>query len=105
MLIALCMFFPHLIFIYVSLWFHQGGRSIKMTKDPAAAADSFQLCPTLCDPMDYSPPDSSVHGILQARILEWVAVSSPGIFPGLNPHHLRLLHWQAGSLLLCHLGV
>ena len=35
-----------------------------------------QLCPTLCDPMDCSPPGSSVHGILQARILEWVAISS-----------------------------
>ena len=33
-------------------------------------------CPTLCDPMDCSPPGSSVRGILQARILEWVAVSS-----------------------------
>ena len=34
-----------------------------------------QSCPTLCDPMDYSLPGSSVHGILQARILEWVAIS------------------------------
>ena len=33
-------------------------------------------CPTLCNPMDYSPPGSSVHGILQARILEWVAMPS-----------------------------
>ena len=33
-----------------------------------------QSCPTLCDPMDYSPPSSSVHGILQARILEWVVI-------------------------------
>ena len=33
-----------------------------------------QLCPTLCDPMDCSPPDSSVYGILQARILGWVAI-------------------------------
>jgi len=33
-----------------------------------------QLCPTLCDPMDCSPPGSSFHGILQARILEWVAI-------------------------------
>ena len=33
-----------------------------------------QLCSTLCDPMDYSSPGSSVHGILQARILEWVAM-------------------------------
>ena len=34
-----------------------------------------QSCPTLCDPMDCSPPGSSVHGILQARILEWAAIS------------------------------
>jgi len=34
-----------------------------------------QLCPTLCYPMDCSPPDSSVHGILQARIVEWVVIS------------------------------
>ena len=34
-----------------------------------------QLCPTLCDPMDCSPPGFSAHGILQARILEWVAIS------------------------------
>ena len=33
-----------------------------------------QLCPTFCDPIDYSPPGSSVHGILQARILEWVVI-------------------------------
>ena len=39
-------------------------------------AQSLQLCPTLCNPMDCSPPASSVHGILQARILEWVAISS-----------------------------
>ena len=40
-----------------------------------AAAKSLQLCPTLCDPMDGSPPDSPVPGILQARTLEWVAIS------------------------------
>ena len=34
-----------------------------------------QLCPTLCEPMDYSLPGSSVHGIFQARILQWVAIS------------------------------
>ena len=37
-------------------------------------AKSFQSCLTLCDPMDYSLPDFSIHGILQARILEWVAM-------------------------------
>ena len=41
----------------------------------AAAAKSLQSCPTLCDPIDSSPPGSSVHGTLQARILEWVAIS------------------------------
>ena len=40
----------------------------------AAAAKSHQSCPTLCDPIDDSPPGSSVPGILQARILEWVAL-------------------------------
>ena len=40
------------------------------------ACSVAQSCPTICDPMDYSPPGSSVHGIFQARILEWVAISS-----------------------------
>ena len=40
-----------------------------------AAAKSLQSCPTLCDPIDGSPPDSPVPGILQARTLEWVAIS------------------------------
>ena len=43
----------------------------------AAAAKSLQLCLTLCDPIDGSPPGSPVPGILQARTLEWVAISSP----------------------------
>ena len=42
---------------------------------PAAAAKSFQSCPTLCDPIDGSPPGSPVPGIIQARVLEWVAIS------------------------------
>ena len=41
----------------------------------AAAAKSLQLCPTLCDPIDGSPPGSPVPGILQARTLEWVTIS------------------------------
>ena len=41
----------------------------------AATAKSLQLCPTLCDPIDGSPPGSAVPGILQARTLEWVAIS------------------------------
>ena len=41
----------------------------------ATAAKSLQSCPTLCDPTDGSPPGSAVPGILQARTLEWVAIS------------------------------
>ena len=41
----------------------------------AAAAKSLQSCPTLCDPIDGSPAGSSVHGIFQARVLEWVAIA------------------------------
>ena len=43
----------------------------------AAATKSLQSCPTLCDPTDGSPPGSPVPGILQARTLEWVAISFP----------------------------
>ena len=53
--------------------------------------------------MDFSPPGSSVLGILQARVLEWVAVPfSRGILPtqGWSQYLLSLLRWQAGSLLL-----
>ena len=46
----------------------------------------LQSCPTLCDPVDYSTPGSPVHGILQARILEWMAVCSFGdiLDPGIE---------------------
>ena len=51
-------------------------RWIKARKiSQAAAAKSLQSCPTLCDPIDGSPPGSPVPGILQARTLEWVAIS------------------------------
>ena len=48
---------------------------LKYPAAAAAAAKSLQSCPTLWDPTDGSPPGSSVPGILQARILEWVAIS------------------------------
>ena len=44
-------------------------------KESAAAAKLLQSCPTLCDPIDGSPPDSAIPGILQASTLEWVAIS------------------------------
>ena len=54
------------------------------------ACSVIQSCPSLCDPMDCSPSGSSVHGILQARILEWAAISSPGELPnpGIRPKSL-----------------
>ena len=70
---------------------------------PVCEYSVTQLCPALCDPMDFSLPGSSAHGIFQARIVEWVAVSfSRGIFltQGLHPHLLCHLNWQAGSLPL-----
>ena len=56
-----------------------------------------QLCLTLCNPMDYSLPGSSVHGIFQARVLEWVAISFSGDLPdpGIKPGSPAL---QADSL-------
>ena len=69
-----------------------------------------QLCPTLCNPMDCSPPGSSVHGISQARIQEWVAIPSsrrssrPRDQTCVSYFSLHLLQWQAGSLPLSHLG-
>ena len=51
-----------------------------------------QLCLTLCDPMDFSPPGSSVHGILQARMLEWVAMTfSRGYFQPRNQTHVSCI--------------
>ena len=67
-------------------------------------AQSLQLYPTLCDCMDYSPPGSSVHGILQAGILEWVAMPSSRNLPdlGIEPvspvlqaDSLPQSHWEA----------
>ena len=63
-----------------------------------------QLCPTLCNPMQCSPPGSSVHGILQAKTLECLPHPSPGDLPN-QGSNLCLLHWQADSLPLSHLGI
>jgi len=54
--------------------------SVVLNSCPAAAAKSLQSCPTLCDPIDGSPSGSSVPGILQARILEWVAISFSNVW-------------------------
>ena len=75
-----------LLFIWLSFYDHSVYTDIKLASclyilhfvanrevTIAAAAKSFQSCPTLCDPTDSSPPSSSIPGIFQARTLEWVA--------------------------------
>ena len=62
-----------------------------------AAAKSLQSCLTLCDPMDSSPPGSSVRRILQTRILEWVAISFSIIFH----YTFVFLHMRFNSSVLC----
>ena len=53
-----------------------GSNNLKQYAAAAATAKSLQSCPTLCDPIDGSPQGPAVPGILQARTLEWVAISS-----------------------------
>ena len=69
-------------------------------------AKSLQSCSFFCDAMDCSPQGSSVHGILQARILECVAMPFPRDLPnpGIKPTSPLLLHWQVGSLPLAQPG-
>ena len=68
------------------------------------ACSVTQWCPTLCDPMNCSPPGSSVHGDSPGKN---IGVSCHAILQGICPTqepNLSLLHWQADSLPLCHLG-
>ena len=62
-----------------------------------------QFCQILWNPMDCSPPSSSVHWILQARIQEWLSFHSPIPNSGLNLNLLCLLHWQADTFPVHHL--
>ena len=59
------------------IWQAEWGRDVYIISGYIIlCAESLQLCLTLCGPMDYSPPGSSVHGILQARILAWATTPS-----------------------------
>ena len=81
-------------------------RGLDYLRSPAPSpghSKLLQLCPTVCDTLDCSPPGYSVHGILQARILEWVAIpSSKGSSQARDRTHISCicLHWQVGSLPL-----
>ena len=63
------------------------GNNLSLKSDLSLVSEVAQSCPTLCNPMDSSLPGSSVHGIFQAKVLEWVAFPSPGDLPnpGLEP--------------------
>ena len=60
---------------YLIQSYRNPANAITSAAATAAAAKSLQSCPTLCDPTEGSPPGSPILGILQARILEWVAIS------------------------------
>ena len=70
--------------VSLEVGFEKGTRKVKVLV--------AQLCPTLCDSIDCSPPDSSVHRILQGRILEWLPFPSPGDLPhpGVEPESPEL---------------
>ena len=72
-----------------------------MSDSNSALCQVAQSCPTLCNPVDCSLPGSPVHGILQVRILEWVAISfSRGSSPLRDQTFICLLRWQVGSFPL-----
>ena len=74
---SFCTNYPVSKFDLVALEFpkNKNDMYVKTSVNPAAAAKLLQSCPTLCDPVDGSPPGSSVHGIFQARVLEWSAIA------------------------------
>ena len=98
--------FPRIKVFLMSQLFASSGQSFGASASVLlmdVLCKALQSCPTLCDPMDCSPLGSSAHGILQARILEWLTMPSSGDLPnpGIEPGSPAL---QAGSLLLSHQG-
>ena len=72
----------HVLSLYFNVCEREKGEAVRLLRSAAPS------CLTLWDPTDCSPPGSSVHGVLWARILDW----------GASPHLSCLLHWQPGSL-------
>ena len=83
--------------------FQWTGRWSTFTKQRPYAClcgQSLQLCSAVCDPVDCNPPVSSVHGILQTRILQWVVMpSSRGFSQSRNWTHISWVSWIAGKFL------
>ena len=85
--------------VQLSHLYMAAGKTIALTT--AAAAKSLQSCPTLCDPIDSSPLGSPVPGILQARVLEWVAISltRPTFVGKVMPLLFNMLSWFITAFL------
>ena len=97
--ICACFVYSFIYFSYISEIMHYLSCSVWLISlsvilSAAAAAKSLQLYPTLCHPADCSPPGSSVHGILQARMLEWVPMPS-------SRGSSRLRNWTHISYVSC----
>ena len=75
----------------VSNWHHIGSQGFNLWICMCVYAQLLQLCPTLCNSMDCSPPGSSVHGILQAIKLEWIAMHSSRVSSGPRDQPVSLL--------------
>ena len=89
------------------MWWGRQWGELKATDFPHMHSKLLiQSCPTLCDSMDCSPPGSSVHGILQARVLEWVPFPPTGALPhpGIESVSPVALAFQVDSLSLSHWG-
>ena len=88
----------------MELWFHPLKELLEaLLHTPGVHVHSVaQLCPTLRDPVDFSPPGSSIRGISQARVLERVTISSSRGSSRPRDLNLSLLHWQAESLPPSH---
>ena len=96
----------NLVLEYHNSQSHQGKKERKKYK-LEEAAKLLQSCPTLCDPIDSSPPGSPVPGILQTRTLEWVAISSSNVWKGkvkvksLSRVRPSATPWTQPTRLLC----
>ena len=76
----------------------------RQTLGAAAAAKSLQSCPALCDPTDGSPPGSAVPGILQTRILEWVAICVEYLFSAFHLQSVCVPYFEVGLLKTTYIG-
>ena len=85
------------------LWLYSVGPILPYLP-PLGCVQLLQLCPTVCDPMDCSLPSSSVHGILQAKILEWVAIPFSRISSQTKDRTRVSLHCRRILYYLSHQG-